>query len=739
MNARDTSKIKTGMDDTLIPSILGLIRILFWIVFAMTLADFIRVRDRTRLEIVLAFGFAALIVTSITTQGKETAIDWKLPASVALALHPYIFLRLASHIKRIPFWVDRITLGGSVVWAIALPLTISDLPSSFIIAFLIFFVSSEVYAGSVFVRGAISAQGVTRWRSLLVAIGSGALGITIVLVGINGLYPEIQPALEPPALILVSISPLAFYMGVAAPRWLRQIWRRAELGRFLSDLPSRSDRDGIARITAYLRNSAIRAVGGLQASVARWDRETQQHLMTPFSAVDAQDDGEVVPELPLDLDRVAMFAVPATRFGPETGMKSGAAVVVLVVPIAIDDWLWGHLLVSMVSAPLFVLDDLELLGLMAGQAARFFRYESLSAQQEALIHVAHRLGTHTDLAELLDEICSQTRSALQVPIAVVDVDGHKVIAPAYSAREDLRTGFKQLMDAFPALSTDGSVLNGSPIRVTGDIRSDPELPNRELYELLDLRTTVVADMVHEGRLLGRLKIVTTGASRLFSEEELALLQGIAAQAALAVRNAQLLAAAQKEIAEREKVEEALRSAHTSLERKVEERTAELREQSIRDPMTGVYNRRYMQEHFDAEMARARAGGSSLGVIMVDVDQFKKFNDTFGHTAGDGLLRWAAEALQTKLRREDMICRFGGDEFILILIGATLDHATRRALEIHSELKEGLGRRGLVVTVSMGVAAYPQTGDGEKDVVTRADDALYHAKQTGKDRVVTETI
>jgi diguanylate cyclase (GGDEF)-like protein len=415
------------------------------------------------------------------------------------------------------------------------------------------------------------------------------------------------------------------------------------------------------------------------------------------------------------------------------------AAVVLVVPIAIDDWLWGHLLVSIASAPLFVLDDLEMLGLMAGQAARFFRYESLSEQQEALIHVAHSLGTHTVLTDLLDEICSQTRSALQVPIALVDVDDPEGNAAAYSARADLRTGFKQLMDVFPALSTDGRFPAGNPIRVIGDIRSDPGLPNRELFEALDLRTTVVADMVHEDRLLGRLKIVTTGAARRFSEEELALLQGIAAQAALAVRNAQLLAAAQKEIAEREKVEEALRSAQTSLERKVEERTAELREQSIRDPMTGVYNRRYMQEHLDAEMARAEAGGSSLGVIMVDVDDFKKFNDAFGHTAGDDLLRWAAEALQTRLRREDLICRFGGDEFILILVSATLDTATRRAPELHGELKEGLSRRGLDVTVSMGVAAYPQTGDGEKDVVTRADDALYHAKQTGKDRVVAETV
>jgi diguanylate cyclase (GGDEF)-like protein len=153
-------------------------------------------------------------------------------------------------------------------------------------------------------------------------------------------------------------------------------------------------------------------------------------------------------------------------------------------------------------------------------------------------------------------------------------------------------------------------------------------------------------------------------------------------------------------------------------------------------MTGVFNRRYMQERLEAEIAITDSGGSSFGVIMVDVDDFKMFNDRYGHTAGDRLLQLSAEALQSRLRKDDAICRFGGDEFCLILVGANLDDSTRRANELCEVLKESLQSHDLEVTVSMGVAAYPEIEAERGDVVKQADDALYRAKLNGKDQVVS---
>ena len=105
---------------------------------------------------------------------------------------------------------------------------------------------------------------------------------------------------------------------------------------------------------------------------------------------------------------------------------------------------------------------------------------------------------------------------------------------------------------------------------------------------------------------------------------------------------------------------------------------ELREQAIRDPLTGLFNRRFMEESMNNEVARARRGNSNLGVIMLDLDKFKQLNDTHGHEAGDAMLRAVARLLLENIRAGDVACRFGGDEFVILMPGASLDAAMRKA-------------------------------------------------------------
>jgi diguanylate cyclase (GGDEF)-like protein len=167
--------------------------------------------------------------------------------------------------------------------------------------------------------------------------------------------------------------------------------------------------------------------------------------------------------------------------------------------------------------------------------------------------------------------------------------------------------------------------------------------------------------------------------------------------------------------------------------------ATLREQSLRDPLTGLFNRRYMEESLDREIRRALREGYGLGVLMVDVDHFKRLNDAFGHAAGDQVLREIGHLLGTAVRGEDIACRYGGEEFVIILPKASLADTHRRA----EALREGIKtlqfdepmRHYPSTTISVGVAAYPEHGARADELILAADSALYRAKAEGRDRVV----
>jgi len=165
----------------------------------------------------------------------------------------------------------------------------------------------------------------------------------------------------------------------------------------------------------------------------------------------------------------------------------------------------------------------------------------------------------------------------------------------------------------------------------------------------------------------------------------------------------------------------------------------LRNQSVRDPLTGLYNRRYLEEMLTRETRRAVRAEQGLGVLMLDLDHFKQFNDTYGHDAGDTVLRETAAFLLQSVRSEDIVCRFGGEEFIAILPVADLKVTQARAERIRSRLRElkvlHQGEPVGMVTVSIGVAELPQHGTSPKELIDAADAALYRAKNAGRDRVV----
>ena len=166
----------------------------------------------------------------------------------------------------------------------------------------------------------------------------------------------------------------------------------------------------------------------------------------------------------------------------------------------------------------------------------------------------------------------------------------------------------------------------------------------------------------------------------------------------------------------------------------------LEHQSFRDALTGLFNRRYMETSLDRELLRAARKRCSLGLIMLDVDHFKQFNDQHGHAAGDSLLRELGAFLQKNTRGEDVACRYGGEEFVLILPEASLETTQQRAEHLRAGMKNVVvrheGKELGAVTLSLGVAAYPHHSEEARTLVELADGALYRAKAGGRNRVET---
>jgi diguanylate cyclase (GGDEF)-like protein/PAS domain S-box-containing protein len=165
----------------------------------------------------------------------------------------------------------------------------------------------------------------------------------------------------------------------------------------------------------------------------------------------------------------------------------------------------------------------------------------------------------------------------------------------------------------------------------------------------------------------------------------------------------------------------------------------LRQQSIRDHLTGLFNRRYLEETMVRELNRASRKNLPVGLILADVDYFKRINDTYGHAAGDAILRKLGEVLRENVRSEDVASRYGGDEFIILLPEASCEVTKNRAEKLLEIVRQAIIRFNeetfKSVTISAGVSVFPEDGSAAESILKAADLALYHAKEKGRNQVV----
>ncbi len=196
----------------------------------------------------------------------------------------------------------------------------------------------------------------------------------------------------------------------------------------------------------------------------------------------------------------------------------------------------------------------------------------------------------------------------------------------------------------------------------------------------------------------------------------------------------------RDITDRKDVEKKLRIANRQLQSQLIEigtLQSKLREQAIRDPLTNLFNRRYLEETLDRELARAAREKYSVSIVLIDIDHFKQVNDTYGHEAGDVMLKAIAQVLTSFGRRGDFACRYGGEEFVVAMPNLPIEVAYGRAETLRASLNSlqaPYNRYILTATFSMGIASSPANGETRESLLRSADKALYKVKQSGRDDI-----
>jgi len=355
----------------------------------------------------------------------------------------------------------------------------------------------------------------------------------------------------------------------------------------------------------------------------------------------------------------------------------------------------------------------------AEAAARIAALENLVAQYRILLETSAAITASTDLVETLELITRLITERLDV--AWCDLYDYEAVGDEFVV-----IAFYQLpeleIDSSEWLGTRYDSSNWSDLdacvkerRPSIWYRDDSQLSADEHANMDDWGelSNMSLPLVYRGTVIGLIDVGESRQMRRWTEDDKRLLQAIADQAAIAIVNAR---------------------AYTRLA-----------EQAVTDGLTGLFNHRHFKEHLRQEVATARRYGQELSLVMIDVDDFKAFNDRFGHPQGDRMLLELAAILRHGTRNEvDILARYGGDEFIVILPQtkangpaptAARNVAERIAAAVRGHGFEGAkGRRDVAMTVSIGVAGLGLGGYTHEELLSSADKALYLAKHQGKDRV-----
>lgn len=380
---------------------------------------------------------------------------------------------------------------------------------------------------------------------------------------------------------------------------------------------------------------------------------------------------------------------------------------------------------------------------IAHENDRLFATERVAREQaQALRAATQALSATLALPEVLAAILSELQNVVPYDTASVqELQGERMViigGRGIDIDHFLGVGFDAVQGNVPNRDV---LRTGAPVIV-------PDILGRHAYAdfpsvahaLSGVRSWLGVPLLYGSRCTGMLSLDKLEPG-FYDEAHAQVALAFGAQAAIAIQNARLYEASQREVAERGRAEQELRDANERLKgqlSEIEALQARLREQAIRDPLTGLFNRRYLTETLQRDLARCQREERPLTVVMLDVDHFKLLNDAYGHETGDRMLQAVGRFLGDETRHGDVACRFGGEEFVVVLPGASAQAAFARAQVWRSAFEQlQIAHQGsdLGVTLSMGVAEYPAHASNADDLLRAADVALYEAKRQGRNRVV----
>jgi diguanylate cyclase (GGDEF)-like protein len=381
----------------------------------------------------------------------------------------------------------------------------------------------------------------------------------------------------------------------------------------------------------------------------------------------------------------------------------------LVVPMRHDDLTTGVITLSKLGLDGFGSDDLRLLTILADQAAiavgsarLLTRTQDLAGELRRLLDMSAELSGSLDPRQVAHLMAGHIARAMNVDECVIsywDRPARRVESLGYFPThrlEEIEPYFD--VGAYPetlrVLERQDTVIVDAD-----DPRADPAevaLMRRDGNQIM-----AMLPLVAKGQSIGLVELASNGAVT-FTDERLALARTMANEAAMALENARLY--------------------------------EEARKLADRDPLTGFYNHRFLHERLGEEVVRTQRARRSMSVLMLDLDDFKLVNDTFGHLFGDRVLTWTAELIRSTLRASDIPARYGGDEFAIILPETDADEARRAAERILEAFREqafvGEQRGPVPIGASIGVATFPVDGRTATELIVAADQALYRVKRDG---------
>ncbi len=382
----------------------------------------------------------------------------------------------------------------------------------------------------------------------------------------------------------------------------------------------------------------------------------------------------------------------------------------LVVPMRIGSRSIGVISVQSKRPNAYTERDRDLIVAIAEQAAiavdnsqHLDRADQQARELKLLAQVSRTLTTQLTLKALCQTVCEEVRRVMDAPIFLVALQSEdcKSLCVEYCIENDTRREFEQdqpLENSFAKRVLE----SGLPIVLQNAAEVNREQHHRFVSNSQEVRSVAMAPLRLGDRSIGIISAQSYN-DDTYDEASVRLLTAIAEQLALAVQNAQLF--------------------------------GDAKNRADRDPLTNLFHHRYLKTRLEEEVSRSRRSGHSLVLLMLDLDNFKLVNDTYGHPIGDDALRMLTTVLQTTCRASDVIGRYGGDEFMVILPETDQEHglviADRIELELaacHLTLEDGAT---IPLHCSIGLATFPADGRTPADLITKADSALYQSKRQGR--------